>query len=95
MAAALPSTVVIITAVLLVISAVLMVRSTLSCSTPVNSTNAPLVPDPSSLEITEIAPVASFAFPPHPVQAAAIMLPAKITANMLLVFIEISPFYFS
>lgn len=46
MAALLPATVCMTTAVELLISAVATVLSTLSTSTPVSSTNAPRVPEP-------------------------------------------------
>ena len=57
-AAGFPATVVSITDVEFVISALTVVISLSSSSTtPISSTNAPLVPEPSSREITDIGPV--------------------------------------
>ena len=90
-----PATCVIITDVLFVILASAVVISTFSpsfsSSTPKSSTNAPLVPEPSSLDTTEIFPAsshpeapslfppsaASLSLLPHPVST----LPAKTPAN--------------
>ena len=95
---AFPATVVIITEVLFVISAVSTVRSTFLpsasfCSIPISSINAPLVPEPSSRDSTEIFPNSvlllfialpefSFALPcAHPTSEAAAIITVIASAN--------------
>ena len=103
----LPATVDIITSVLFVILASSVVWSTLFpfssfCSIPKSSINAPLVPDPSSLETTVIsleashsavccspspsAPVSSDLLP-HPAARAPVIATTNVIANNFLSFI--------
>ena len=85
MAALLPATVCMTTAVELLISAVATVLSTLSTSTPVSSTNAPRVPEPSSREMTAMA-----SLPPLPPQAAK---PSAMAPMMLMARIALKIFF--
>ena len=88
MAALLPATVCMTTAVELLISAVTTVLSTLSTSTPVSSTNAPRVPEPSSREMTVIDLSAlNSAQATEAMQDSASAAQVTILANFFIVFL--------